>query len=547
MELSLQRRRFLLFAGWLLIAWVTLFWRLGEPTFWDPDEAHYAVTTRELLRSGDWLAPTYNGRPFFDKPVFFHELQAMTMSVVGVNELGARLVEAIAALGLIGMTYWLALVVCGRKTASIAALLLTICPAVLGLTRYAILDMVFTLFLFGGVSLLTMATLAGRRRLEWAGYVALALAVLTKGPVGLVLVALTFLAILAVSPRGRRALLGLHWIVGGAIVVALASPWFAYMYWRFAEEFVRGYVLNENLLLFSRPPYGNQPGWTFYLQIVAVGMLPWTPALVGRLWDLGSDIVARRPIELIDTFLWCWIGTIVVFFSVSQFKLDHYVFPAAPALCLVIARSWVDATSPDRQRHGGARLGFRFVGPILAIGGVALGVAMVRLLLPPLVWVVPAVWVVAGIALTARGQSGIIGAPWTVATAFTVLYAVVISAVAPVLERQKVVADVARWVAAQAGPDTKVCSYRLNRWNNSLLFYVDRPVTMTDTPDDMRAFLAASKSLFCVMPVFAHDELRAAGIELLTVHQRDGAWATSGRSLRRTGVTPTTFLVVTKP
>jgi 4-amino-4-deoxy-L-arabinose transferase-like glycosyltransferase len=46
------------------LLFVVLFWRLGTPTFWDPDEAHYAVTTRELLTSGDWLAPTYNAQPF---------------------------------------------------------------------------------------------------------------------------------------------------------------------------------------------------------------------------------------------------------------------------------------------------------------------------------------------------------------------------------------------------------------------------------------------------------------------------------------------------
>src|SRR3954467_4863224 len=54
------------------IIFVVLFWRLGEPTFWDPDEAHYAETTREMIASSDWAAPFYNERPFFDKTVLFH-------------------------------------------------------------------------------------------------------------------------------------------------------------------------------------------------------------------------------------------------------------------------------------------------------------------------------------------------------------------------------------------------------------------------------------------------------------------------------------------
>src|SRR6476619_1927582 len=75
-----------------LVLFVVLFWRLGAPSFWDPAEAHYAETTRELIETGDWLAPYYNDRPFFDKPILFHWLHALAMRVAGVSELGARLV-----------------------------------------------------------------------------------------------------------------------------------------------------------------------------------------------------------------------------------------------------------------------------------------------------------------------------------------------------------------------------------------------------------------------------------------------------------------------
>src|SRR5256885_1173954 len=90
----------------VVLVFVVLFWRLGDATFWDPDEAHYAETSREMVATGDWWAPYYNDEPFFDKPVLFHQLQGAAMTLVGDPELAARIVPALAALGLIAVTYW---------------------------------------------------------------------------------------------------------------------------------------------------------------------------------------------------------------------------------------------------------------------------------------------------------------------------------------------------------------------------------------------------------------------------------------------------------
>src|SRR5438128_300269 len=268
-----------------LLLFTVLFWRLGEPSFWDPDEAHYAETTRELVRTGDWAAPYYNEQPFFDKPIFFHLLQAVPMALLGPSELAARLVPAIAALCLIAVTARLGATMVSLDVGLVAALLLAASPGVFALARYAILDTLFTVFLFGGASLVTVAALHDRPALQWGGYVLIALAVLTKGPLAIALCGLTFLFAIAASSDIRRRFLALHWAAGLVLIVAIAAPWFLYMWRRFGEEFVEGYVLNENVRLFSRRLYARQPGAWFYFRILAAGLLPWTGLLVGRLWD----------------------------------------------------------------------------------------------------------------------------------------------------------------------------------------------------------------------------------------------------------------------
>src|SRR2546423_103006 len=166
-------------AGWVVVCWIVFGWPLGYPSFWDPDEATYAETTREMLAARNWLGPTYDGAPFFDKPPLFFNLQMTSFAMFGATELAPRLPSAPSA-------------------------------------------------------------------------VALALA------------GLAFLLSLAIAPEVRTPLLRLRWGMGLLIVGALSAPWFLYMWLRFGDAFVTGYVLKENLWLFSGSLYGAQRSWLFY-------------------------------------------------------------------------------------------------------------------------------------------------------------------------------------------------------------------------------------------------------------------------------------------
>ena len=92
---------------WIAIGWIVVFWRLGYPSLLDPDEAHYAELTREMLRSGSWLVPLLDGKPYIDKPVFFHWLQGASVWLLGETEFAARLPSALAAIAMFGAVRWI--------------------------------------------------------------------------------------------------------------------------------------------------------------------------------------------------------------------------------------------------------------------------------------------------------------------------------------------------------------------------------------------------------------------------------------------------------
>ena len=106
---------------WGVIA-VVVFWRLGYVSLLDPDEAHYAQLTREMIRARQWLIPTLDGLPFIDKPVLYHWLQAAAEALFGENEFALRLPSALAAVGLIWTVRWIGQSFAGRSAGNWAAL-----------------------------------------------------------------------------------------------------------------------------------------------------------------------------------------------------------------------------------------------------------------------------------------------------------------------------------------------------------------------------------------------------------------------------------------
>ncbi|MBS1817682.1 MAG: glycosyltransferase family 39 protein [Acidobacteria bacterium] len=537
-----------------VILFVVLFWRLGDASFWDPDEAHYAQTTVELIQRGDWMAPFYNGAPFFDKPILFYWFQAIPMSLVPDPETAARLAPAVAGVLLVGVTAWFGFQLFGQAVGLTAALLLATNAGVFALARYAILDLPFTLFLFGGVAAITVAMLQQRRGLEYGGYLLVGLANATKGPIALVLCGVAFVLVCAVSAEARRRLLALRWVQGAVIALLPGLPWPAYMLWRFGWDFVNGYVLNENIKLFATPMYAGQPGWHFYLWIVLLGMLPWTGMLLARAYETvrgylappaeeGRPASERRP-DLVDILLWCWVVGIVAFFSFSRFKLDHYVFPASPALCLIAARAWHDARAGRADRA--TWLGIRLIGPTLVVaGGVIAYAAAVLLDLPRGFFIVPAALVTAGAITAWRTRPGGHLPTWPVAPviAMLVVYVGALAWVMPRLEEGKAVPHVARWVAEHASSGQRVAAFRLNRWNTAYRFYVGRPVTVIESDDDARAFFSDPSPYYVVMTHELYEALRAAGVPLQIAYEREGRWVTSGKALWKRGGERTRFVV----
>lgn len=542
-------RRLFVWSGWAVVIYVVGFYRLGFPSFWDPDEAVYAVATRRMLRTGDWLAPMFNGEPFFDKPILFYWLQLISFRIFGINEFAARLVPAVSAVGVIGVTGWAGRVFFNRQVGILSALIVAVLPATVALSAYAILDMTFTLFLFAGVVLAASAVLHDRPRRQWWGYVCMALAVLTKGPLAIALAGVSFLLALAIAPGLRRALLSLRWGWGLLLVIALSSPWFLYMWWRFGYAFIEGYFLRENIWLYAAQLYTTTRSAGFYLRVAAVGLLPFTPIVIGRV----IDALRGDRVEDAERLFWAWALGITAFFSLSRFKLDHYIYPVLPALSIIVANTWSRLQRAESLRpHWGAVVAMCANAIVLVAGGayVYLKIDTLPFELSRTMVIVPIVLLIAGVAAISRVVANGWRPPalpvWNVG-GLLVVYAVVLSGGLEALERGKPMRDLGTWVGQNAPNDATITAYRLERWKTSWKFYSDRRMQVAETMDELLAVLRQPGTHFAVMRQDELDEVRksAPTQPLRVVRERKGLSNTSGRALRRTHDTWPTFVVVT--
>ena len=527
-------------AHWIAICWIVVFWRLGYASLLDPDEAHYAEMTREMLHSSSWLVPLLNGQPFIDKPVLFHWLQGASVALLGETEFAARVPSAVAAIALFATTRWAGTALLGAEVGEWGAIMFATVPATFALASIALFDMVFAAFLFGGIACLLVAAKEGRPRLELFGYGLLTLAVMTKGPVALVLVALFFLAASVSGADTRQRLHSLHWKSGLCLVVLAASPWFIWMSGRFGDAFVKGYLLAGNLWYFTQPAvFSNRAiSHTFYARVFASAFFPWSAVVIGRAIDLLRSVRRGLHLEPEEKLLWIWTLMVIGFFSAARFKLDHYIFPAAPSCCLLAAHAWRRAATDEDGRSDATRFSIFVIAGVLIVGGAfsSVYIFQLNLNLPAAALALPVALAVGGILLLAQSARIQWKAPATAfapAAALLAAYLVVVSVGYPVLEHTRPSALIARRLRRLTSASAPTAVYRLERWRASLRYYIDRPLDNLENEQDVRTYLAQSQPVYLVLIRREFEALEKDGLPIHMLLQHPAVVGTTGTGLRR--------------
>ncbi len=474
----------------LLLAFGLLwFGTLEQRRLINPDEGRYAEIPREMVASGDWLTPRLNGFKYFEKPALQYWATATAFSAFGEHHWTARLWPALTGFLGVLFTAFATTRLFGRQAGLIAGAVLggSLLWNVIG--HINTLDMGVSFFLAAAVFALCLAQRddAGpveSRRWQDGAWVLLALAVLSKGLIGLALPAFVVVAY-AVWQRDPGFILRIRPGRGLAILLAITAPWFVAVSLA-NPEFAHFFFIHEHFERFLTKTHGRyQPPW-YFIPILLAGMLPWLGVLAqglvaGARREPGQHFQPRR-------FLFLWAVLVFVFFSASGSKLSSYILPIFPALAALIGLYLTEGA-------GARRIAWLAL-PAALVGAVSL------LLVPfvtrfasekvpvalfeayqPWLYAGAAALCLAGLAAFRLGRQG-----RSVAAVFVLAFGGFTFGQGILLGHDKLAVansahDVAASISPQLAPETPFFS--VDTYDQSLQFYLKRTTTMVAYRDEL--------------------------------------------------------------
>ncbi len=500
---------------WSLLAIAVMAWLPGVMTLpaLDRDESRFAQASRQMVETGNYVDIRLGSAPRYNKPIGMYWLQA---GAVNVGRLLVRNASDIisfyrapsfaCALFALLLTFWSARVFVSQQTAYLAAALLglTLLLAVEG--EIATTDAALLATVVAAQGVLLRARLAyGQNRLlplglTLAGWAAVGMGVLIKGPVIVAVLGVTALAV-SVWERNWRWLKSARPLSGLAVAVAVAAPWAIAIglasHGAFYEQSI-GHDFAAKIVG-GQESHGAPPG--YYVALLSFTFWPATLFLIPSI-----DLAVRRRNEPAVRFLLAWAVSTLLLFEFVPTKLPHYVLPAYPALA-ILAALWVGESPPSSESRR-QRI-FRHLA-CTQFGLVTLAFAAVPFVVPPRFGAASPPWAAMGailgilagaVAVFLMLRRNSLGALAAAGVCALILYPVVVLGVAPQLKELWISERVAALVARDARPH-------------------DPPVVSAGYSEPSLLFLLGSATRFSTGEGAANITAAQGGVALVEDQQR---------------------------
>jgi 4-amino-4-deoxy-L-arabinose transferase-like glycosyltransferase len=507
--------------GLLLVGGLAFGWQLGSTGLIDETEPLFAEAARLMTVTGDWVTPYFNGETRFDKPPLVYWLMAIAYHLLGVNTWAVRLPSALAAfgmmvLGFLTLRQFGITVTPGDRPSSmlesdrqrwqsawIGTLILALTPLSLAWSRIGVSDMLLNgcmgfalLAFFWGYA----QPIGSPVKLRWylAFYILSALAVLTKGPVGIVLPILIIGTFLLYLGKFREVLQEMQLLWGSLLFLLIAVPWYILVIRANGEAFIDSFFGYHNLERFTEVVNQHSAPWFFYFIVVMAGFAPWSfhlPVAIARLrfWRRADWQQQPRTAHL-GLFALTWFAVIFSFFTIAATKLPSYVIPLMPAAAILVGLFWSDQMT---QRQASRSVVISSILSLIFVGAIAIFTLYSPQLsggdpampdLPQLlqqsgilIWGTT-IWstaLIVGISLLLRRKGHWLWLPYFLAMVLYILLAVMPATTLVDAQRQLPLRQLAATIVQTQQPGEEIIMFGMKK--PSLSFYTEKPITYLST------------------------------------------------------------------
>jgi len=335
----------------LVLSYIFLMLGNGVLDLTNPDEVFYTQTAKEMVQQKTWTVPYLFGQPQFEKPIFTYWCLRLGFILFGITSFSARFFCAL--FGIIGVLALYGLGVLGygdKKKAFISALILMSGGLYIGLSRTVFTDMIFSVFiLLSMVSFFWGYARADKKALGLISFFVFSgLAVLAKGPLGIILPALSVVMFLWMR-KELKFFFCRYSVWGFLLFLLIALPWYADMIKRFGSTFIDEFFYNDHIRRIVEAEHTSNDTWYFYPISMVLCMFPWSFYVAISFFHFSKKLKETGCLPIYQ-YLLAWLIVVLVVFQAAHSKLVSYIFPLFPALALMAGDFIHSALSENKTR-----------------------------------------------------------------------------------------------------------------------------------------------------------------------------------------------------
>jgi 4-amino-4-deoxy-L-arabinose transferase-like glycosyltransferase len=501
----------------LICAGFTLLYLLiaGSSTLWDRDEPRYARVTAEMVESGNYLVPTFNGQPWFDKPILLYWLMSVPVRILGPTELACRFAGIIGTAATLLLTFFIGKKLFDNKTALWAEAILGTTLLMLFVGTSALVDGIAMPFIVGAMAVFIARQPDKIRIIDMTAIgILIGLGMLAKGPLGL----LPVFVMVVILWFGQKSIGGfisnLIWVsVAVAIAIGIFLLWAipankaadGELYKVFFGKHIVGRALS--------PMEGHGGNFFLYLPyypaIMVAGFFPWVIFLPGA---FSAGLGKRIGNSQTRNILLSWIIVTVALMTIAATKLPHYILFAWPAMAVLTGAAIAAARQNvfnERDRKW-LRGGIWFSGPMglgLAGGLISIGyfLKIEEFKIPGLICgIVTAAMTIFCCNLQVRERYS--ASAKVVLTGLLILIVPLLFVLLPAVESIKISPHIAKAIRVKTGKEVPVAMYKYAE--PTLNFYVGRNITQLRKTDDVVEWLKGTENRVLIIPRKDFEDIR---------------------------------------